>query len=200
MGNLAVYVCEVRGKPNKCRGCGSSKPCGDFRKDRSRLHGHVKECLACSRKRFGSVCECGAKKYRYAERCRPCHDQYFAGANHPSWTGGRAFCATGYVRINAGPGLTVFEHRHVLEQHLGRPLTVEENVHHKNGDRADNRLENLEVWNKSQPSGQRPIDKVRHALDILRLYAPSSLSPEVAENPDLLFLDPKIRQIAGLGR
>lgn len=82
----------------------------------------------------------------------------------------------GYARVLVAPGKRAFEHRLVIEQMLGRPLRRDENIHHINGVRDDNRLENLELWSTWQPCGQRVADKVAWARDLLALYAPEQLA------------------------
>lgn len=71
---------------------------------------------------------------------------------------------------NATINGTILEHRYIMSNFLGRPLKDNENVHHKNGDRTDNTIENLELWVKSQPVGQRPEDLIKWAKEILRIY------------------------------
>lgn len=92
-----------------------------------------------------------------------------------NWKGGRII-HDGYILLynpdhsRAKTNGYVAEHILVMEKKLNRSLVKGENVHHLNGDRSDNRDENLELWSSSQPPGQRIEDKVKWAKEILKLY------------------------------
>jgi hypothetical protein len=70
------------------------------------------------------------------------------GKDNPSWKGGKTITSWGYIDIRIG-NKYVKEHRYVMEQHLGRKLDKSEHIHHINGDRTDNRLENLDLISPS---------------------------------------------------
>jgi hypothetical protein len=82
----------------------------------------------------------------------------------------------GYLTEKAPDGRWTGQHRLRMEEKLGRPLLPDESVHHINGQRDDNRLENLELWSRYQPSGQRVADKVEWAKELLLRYDPDSLT------------------------
>lgn len=130
-------------------------------------------------------CDCGtikiiARHYVVSSRIKSCGCLkkicQKKGEDSPSWKGGRRI-EEGYVLIylpdhpKAKSNGYVREHTVIMEKVLGRSLHKDENVHHKNGNKEDNRIENLELWSTSQPSGQRVEDKLKWAKEIIERYA-----------------------------
>ena len=161
-------------KARSCEGCGTliskytktgvCKSCRKGEKSGNWKGGPTVSCASCGK---------DIRKGRLT--CANCKVPT-SGSSHPGWKGGKTKNAEGYVLVmakdhpRAGSSGYVSEHRLVMEAHLGRYLLPGENVHHKNGDRADNRLENLELWSTCQPRGQRIEDKLAYAREIIKLY------------------------------
>jgi hypothetical protein len=106
-----------------------------------------------------------------------------------------------YLAITAGKGVHILQHRAVMETHLGRPLHAWETVHHINGVTTDNRLENLELWVRRQPSGQRIEDLLDWAREVFveeNLPLPSEPSTSAVFQP--LSIPAKFRTQTNLGR
>ena len=152
-----------RNKQNRCKECRNLCPPGDR---------HLL-CPKCRFKKYRGACiDWGSDIQKSSKRCINCHNKV-NGLNKslkPVDERKKRITQNGYVRFTVPGGGQYFEHRYVMESHIGRKLLKGENVHHKNGIKTDNRVDNLELWVTSQPSGQRPQDLVQWARDIIELY------------------------------
>ncbi len=122
--------------------------------------------------------KCGDVPYKpyISELAKQRRNEAHRGKRSMNWKGGRIKDRLGYILIwlpehpNAKIAGYIHEHRLIMSNQLKRPLLPCENIHHKNGNRSDNRLKNLELWNTMQPAGQRVKDKIKFAKEILKLY------------------------------
>lgn len=98
------------------------------------------------------------------------------GKTHYRWKGGVEIHNTGYVLMYApnhprAHKNKVFEHIMVMEKHLGRYLLPKERIHHINGVKTDNRIENLELFesqSQHMSSGHRHTGKRTHSQKCVR--------------------------------
>lgn len=117
-------------------------------------------CMECGKERWVPL----RKGKPESLRCRPCgtkgNGPKGRGPGNPRWNGGRSVTIAGYIELwidsssqffpMAGKEGYILEHRLVMAQHIGRCLTSDEDVHHVNENKKDNRIENLELLSRNE--------------------------------------------------
>lgn len=125
-----------------------------------------KNCLTCNKifykqlsdskkywaiKRYCSII-CSGTNFKKGHKPSSKNIEYLksrTGDKSNSWRGGRSITAQGYMRVRIDRSY-ILEHRYVMEQHLGYKLLPDEHVHHLNGNKTDNRLENLTIIDRKE--------------------------------------------------
>ena len=144
---------------------GSKGFCSPCRQAERRVEYRKQEPKACGIERCERIAKMPGNLYCDMHRSRLRRTGQLGGAEsvyREYGTGGLS--SSGYM-VRQLAGRRIPEHRRVVEESIGRLLWDFENVHHKNGRRADNRIENLEIWIVPQPQGQRPDDLLAWCLE-----------------------------------
>ncbi len=141
--------------------------------------GDRRTCLGCG-KEYGPKRDKSSTGLRLSVKfcSRACKHEFWRAQNRhpdfPEYKSAKSVARNGYIRLKKpwanGSKSEAFEHRLVMEKHLGRSLKAHETVHHKNGDRADNRIQNLELFSSRHGPGQRVSDKIEFCKEFLAEY------------------------------
>ena len=142
----------------------------------------IKPVWVKKQKKWECVCDCGTVKsfltrdliHNRVKSCgcynRKVAKERMTKENNPFWKGGVTINSRGYREIKYGENRGKLEHRVIYEQHYNVKLKPHQNIHHINGDKLDNRIENLELWDSSQPPGQRVEDKILFYKNLFNEY------------------------------
>ena len=124
-------------------------------KENKKSYKYLFRCDACEKefKRKYTKSKLGKNQLGRHQFCSyNCFSKWFRGKNHSQWKNGRTKTTLGYILINnpehpfADSNGYIYEHRLVMEKKLGRYLKLDERVHHINGIKDDNRIENLKLY------------------------------------------------------
>ncbi len=143
-------------------------------------------------KKWECLCDCGVVKpyltyqltHNIVKSCG-CYNKEVArermsGENNIGWKGGEGVVTKrGYREIKHGENRGKLEHRIVFETHYGIKLLKHQSIHHINGIKTDNRIENLELWDSSQPYGQRVEDKLDYYFNMIMKYKDNPLYEDI---------------------
>lgn len=128
---------------------GIKRPSG---KDNPMWKGEKPKCSVCG-ERLTKHYSWLSKEALAKKKCRKCHGESTKGENNPNWKGGKYILKSGYIGVLvSGSQIYKLEHDVVMEKHLGRKLKKDEVVHHINGIKNDNRIENLELMTNYEHS------------------------------------------------
>lgn len=124
----------------------------------------MKDCIKCN----------SYRKIHTRGMCKSCYNSFLKTANDndvrkKKRNGLGSLRKDGYIVLMV-KGKRILQHTHIMQINLNRTLFKGEFVHHKNGVRNDNRIENLELWTINQPNGQRVQDKIDWAKSFLESY------------------------------
>lgn len=128
------------------------------------------KCKKCGNFWWKRLGDCNKKTF--TGLCRKCNIQTFlrygASSKNGHWTGG-VHKSFGYIYIwvdpsdplhsMANPDNYVKRCRIVMAKHIGRCLSLEEVIHHKNGDKTDDRIENLQLTNQEEHSRNHMLSR-----------------------------------------
>jgi len=114
------------------------------------------------------------------------HGNHAKGSRNGRWNSGALRSSHGYILVRVpkthhrafGPARCshgyAYEHDLIMEAHTGRPLLDSEIVHHKNHNKTDNRIENLEIQTKS--AHMKHHDMLRGRDDLGRFKRTKTIS------------------------
>jgi hypothetical protein len=158
---IANQYAVLSGNTLSC-GCLRKKPLKDLTNQRfGKLIALKHERGKNGRTYWKCLCDCGKEKTvcvdcltsETTKSCGCTKTEWFRkiGPDSPHWKGGKTRTPQGYIKVRTGRSYAL-EHRIIMEQHLNRKLAINEDVHHLNGIKDDNRIENLYVLKRSAHS------------------------------------------------